>query len=102
GGAVRRRRLRPRPNRASRRARRVEWRTRLHVPDLLRLLGLLGHGGGSLAAVRNPPATQLCVAVQGHEHRRLLDALAHFSLSVPSRLSLYPAGRQRERKLASL
>ena len=63
---------------------------RLHPADLLRLLGLFRHGLRRGAVLRGAAADQLRLAAQGHEHRRLLAALAHHADPLPDRLRLQP------------
>ena len=52
-------------------------RARLHLADLLRLLGLHRHGARHRAHVRHQPAAELQRPLSGHEPCRLLAALAH-------------------------
>jgi alginate O-acetyltransferase complex protein AlgI len=65
-----------------------------NFPALFRLLRLFRHGDRNFADVRHLPAAQFQRALQGHQHHRLLAALAHDAVAVPARLSLYPAWRQ--------
>ena len=74
--------------------RRVDRHAGLHHADLLRFLGLHRHGDRAGPHVRHPAAVELQFALQGHEHRRVLAALAHDPVTLPARLPLHPAGRQ--------
>ena len=65
-------------------------RGRLHPADLLRLLRLLRHGVRRGAVLRRAVAAELLLAAQGHEHHRLLAALAHHADPLPDRLRLQP------------
>ena len=71
--------------------RRVVRRGRVRVPDLLRLLGVLGHGGRARAddGLRADPELRLAVPVG--QHHRLLAALAHQLVDLAARLSLHSA-----------
>ena len=75
-------------------ARRLVRRVRLRVPDLLRLLRLLRHGGRARADDGLRPHPELRLALQGRQHHRLLAALAHQPVDLAARLPLHPARRQ--------
>ena len=66
----------------------------LHAADLLRLLGLFGHGRRPWPDVRHRPADQLRLALSLAVDRRFLAPLAHDAQPLPARLSLHSAGRK--------
>ena len=66
----------------------------LRVPDLLRLLGLLGHGDRSWQDDRLPVHRKLRLPLHIKEHHRVLAALAYVAQYVVPRLCVYPTRRQ--------
>ena len=64
------------------------WRTHVHVPDLLRLLGLFRHGDWSRPDLRVPVYGELQAAVYLKVHFRILETVAHFAQLVFSGLCL--------------
>ena len=70
----------------------------LHLPDLLRLLGLFGHGDRHRPHARLPPARELRPAVHRVQHHRVLAPLAHLADHLDPRISLHPAWRQSRRR----
>ena len=80
----------------SRRRRGLGRRARLHLPALLRFLGLFRHGDR-----RRRASASCCRSTSTRptspQHHRVLAALAHDLVALPARLSLYPARRQPAR-----
>ena len=66
----------------------------LHLPDLLRLFRLFGHGDRPCADARLPAARELQHAVSLVQHHRVLAALAHLAVHLDPRVSLHSARRQ--------
>ncbi len=81
---------------------RLGGRAGLRVPDLLRLLRLLGHGGGPGPDARLRVPEELRRALPRREHHRRLAPLAHLALERAARLPLLSAGRQPQRADAHL
>ena len=67
---------------------------RLCAANLLRLLGLFGHGHRHRPAAGLPLPEELRRPVQVGDDHRVLAAVAHLALDVAARLPLYLAGRQ--------
>ena len=81
---------------------RVARRRLLHAPDLLRLLGLLGHGHRPGPHVRLHLPGELPLPLRRFVGAGLLEALAHLAVVLVPRLPLHPARRQpRARRRAS-
>ena len=74
--------------------RRLARHHRLRGADLLRLLGLLRHGHRARADVRDEVPVQLRLALQGGQHHRILEALAHHAPAIPARVPLLSARRK--------
>ena len=75
---------------------------RLRAADLLRLLGLLGHGHRHRAVHGLPLSEELRRPLQiGHDHR-ILAAVAHLALDVAARLPVHLARRQPQGSAAHL
>ena len=66
----------------------------LHLPDLFRLLGLLGHGDRHRPHARLPPARELRHAVHRLQHHRVLATLAYLAHHLDTRISVHSARRQ--------
>ena len=75
---------------------------RVRVPDLLRLLRLLGHGDRPRAALRLRVPEELRRSVPKPFVDRVLAALAHLALRIPARLPVPAARRQPSRHHAHL
>ena len=67
---------------------------RLRLPDLFRLLRLLGHGDRARADVRLRVREELRLSVQVAEHHGVLAPLAHLALDLAAGLPLHPPGRE--------
>ncbi|MCZ7683417.1 MAG: hypothetical protein M5U28_33380 [Sandaracinaceae bacterium] len=67
---------------------------RVHLPDLLRLLRLLGHGDRPRARLRLPLPRELRAPVHRAHRHGVLAAMAHHALALLPRLRLHPARRQ--------
>ena len=78
----------------TRRRGRLVRRAGLRVPDLLRLLRLLGHGRGPGPDAGLRVSEELRRALSRREHHRVLAAVAHLAVQRAARLPLLPAGRQ--------
>ena len=83
-------------------ARRLVRARRLRVPDLLRLLRLLGHGDRARPDARLRLPQELRRALPLALDHRVLAALAHLALDLAARLPLRPAGRQPQGAAADL
>ena len=75
---------------------------RVRRADLLRLLGLHGHGDRARAAPRLPAPAELQPALHGALAARLLAPLAHDAVALAARLPLHPARRQPRRARADV
>ena len=75
-------------------ARRLGGGAGLCFPDLLRLLRLLGHGGGAGADARVRVPEEFRRALPGREHHRVVAPLAHLAFQRAAGLPLLPARRQ--------
>ena len=69
----------------------------LRLPDLLRLLRLLGHGHRARAHARLRVPGELQLPVHLASYHRVLAALAHLAVELDARLPLRPARRQPRR-----
>ena len=78
-----------RRDRAANALRRVERCARIHLPAVLRLLGLLGHGHWPLASVRSEATAQFRFALPVGLDRGILASLAHDPVAIPARLPLF-------------
>ena len=74
----------------------------LHLPDLLRLLRLLGHGARHRADAGLRVRRELPPPVRGAQLHGLLAALAHLALRLDARVPLHPARRQPRRAAAAV
>ncbi len=69
----------------------------LRAADLLRLLRLFRHGDRARAHAERAIPAEFRQPVSGHQHPRILAALAHYAQRFPARSRLHPARRQSPR-----
>src|SRR6185312_2780018 len=77
-------------------------RSCLHMPALFRFFRLFRHGHWRSALLRDPFAHEFLFALQGSEHHRILEAVAHHFVALSARLSLYRLGWKPSRKGAAV